>query len=196
MSTTARRGLSMRDRLRRVASLRGALIVAVLTAVWCSLWNDWSTANLLSGVALAIAIRLSGVGPPGRGGIRVVPLLRFVGLVAVDLVRSTANVAWEVLTPTDRTDEAIIEVRPMIDARSHFLMLVIAITVTPGTAVVDTDPDTGALYLHILHSEHADEVRRHVEQLAELACAALPLDDDDLRRAVDRLDRSAAGGSS
>jgi hypothetical protein len=54
-------------------------------------------------------------------------------------------------------------------------MLVVAITVTPGTAVIDSDGDTGRLYLHVLHAEKSDEIRRHVRQLADLACRALPV---------------------
>ena len=54
-------------------------------------------------------------------------------------------------------------------------MLVVAITVTPGTAVIDSDADTGRLYLHLLHAEKSDEIQRHVRQLADLACRALPV---------------------
>jgi multicomponent Na+:H+ antiporter subunit E len=107
--------------------------------------------------------------------LRIVPLLHFVWLVAVDLVVSTVHVAWEILTPTDYTDEAIIAVDAPAASRSHFLMLVVAITVTPGTAVIDSDVDTGRLYLHVLHAEKSDEIRRHVGKLADLACRALPV---------------------
>ena len=106
------------------------------------------------------------------------PLLHFVWLVVVDLVVSTVNVAWEILTPTDYTDEAIIAVDTNIEARSHFLMLVVAITVTPGTAVIDSDADTGRLYLHLLHAEKAPEIELHVRHLAELACRALPVNEE------------------
>ncbi len=99
-------------------------------------------------------------------------------LVAVDLVVSTVQVAWEILTPTDYTDEAIIAVDTTIESRSHFLMLVVAITVTPGTAVIDSDGDTGRLYLHVLHAEKAPEIEKHVRQLAELACRALPVKEE------------------
>ncbi len=96
-------------------------------------------------------------------------------LVAVDLVVSTVQVAWEILTPTDYTDEAIIAVDTSVESRSHLLMLVVAITVTPGTAVIDSDVDTGRLYLHVLHAEKSDEIERHVRHLADLACRALPV---------------------
>ena len=101
--------------------------------------------------------------------------VQFVWLVAIDLVVSTVNVAWEILTPTDHSDEAIIAVDTSIETRSHLLGLVVAITVTPGTAVVDSDIDTGRLYLHLLHADKADDITAHVQRLADLAGRALPV---------------------
>ena len=160
---------------RAVLTPRRLLTIALLVGAWCALWGEVSIANVLSGTLVAVgATVFSGV-DRSAGGLRIVPLLHFVWLVAVDLVVSTVNVAWEILTPTDYTDEAIITVDTPVASRSHFLMLVVAITVTPGTAVVDSDGDTGRLYLHVLHAEKSDEIRQHVRQLADLACRALPV---------------------
>ncbi|MEO1061378.1 MAG: Na+/H+ antiporter subunit E [Actinomycetota bacterium] len=155
-------------RPRRVA------LVIILTAAWCTLWGEVSWANVLAGLAVGIAIVASGMCPPGLGSLRLGPLVRFAALVTRDLVQSTIQVAREILTPTDHTDESIIRVDVPADTRRHLLLLVVAITVTPGTAVVDADPDTGALYLHVLHHDRHEQVRAHVQRLAELGCAALP----------------------
>lgn len=155
--------------------IRRPLIAVGLVAAWCALWGEVTFANVASGVVLAAAISMSHLGNDHPGGLRIVPLVRFAALVAVDLVVSTVQVAREVLTPTDYTAEAIIAVDVPMAARSHFLLLVVAVTLTPGTAVVDGDPDTGRLYLHLLHAERRDEVEAHVRRLAELACAALPV---------------------
>ena len=95
--------------------------------------------------------------------------------MAVDLVVSTLNVAYEVLTPTDRTLESVIAVEVPHEPRSHLLLLVVAVTVTPGTAVVDADFESGTLYLHLLDHRRRDEVEEHVRELARLACAGLPV---------------------
>ena len=154
--------------------LRHVVTAASLALTWCALWGEISAANLASGALVAAAVTASGVGTVGRGGVRLSPLARFGALVAVDLVVSTVNVAREVLTTSDRTEEAIIAVRVPTDTRSHLLLLVVAITVTPGTAIVDADPDTGTLYLHLLHHDRRHRVEAHVLELARLACAALP----------------------
>ncbi len=160
--------------MRRVA-IRQVITAGSLVFVWCALWGEVSVANLASGSLLAAAVTASGVGTAGRGGVRLRPLVRFAALVAVDLVISTVTVAREILTPSDRTDEAIIAVRVPTETRSHLLLLIVAITVTPGTAVVDADPDTGTLYLHLLHGDRRRGLEHHVQELAGLACAALPV---------------------
>lgn len=158
----------------RPFTLRRLVTVAALVFAWCALWGEASVANLLSGFVLAAILTGLGVGTPGRGRVRIRPLIRFGALVAADLVAATVGVAKEILTPTDRTDEAVIAVPVPPETRSHLFLLVVAITVTPGTAVVDADPDTGTLYLHLLHADRRDATVAHVRELADLACQALP----------------------
>lgn len=105
---------------------------------------------------------------------RIAPLFRLLGIVLGDLVRSTINVAREVLTPTDHTDEAIVRVDTGPAGARHLLLLTVAVTLTPGTAVVDVDPETGVLTLHVLHADTAPAVRRHIARLVELADRAFP----------------------
>jgi len=161
--------------IRLLIAPRRLVTLSLLVGAWCALWGAVSIANVLSGLLVAVTATLIAGVEPGAGRIRIVPLLHFVWLVAADLVVSTVSVAWEILTPTDYTDEAIIAVDTELGARSHLLMLVVAITVTPGTAVVDTDAETGRLYLHLLHAEKSDDIIAHVRRLADLACRALPV---------------------
>lgn len=159
---------------RRFPGQRRVLAIALLTGAWCALWADASIANLLSGAAIAVAITSLGIGTGVRGTIRPGPLAHFCWLVLLDLVASTVSVAREVLTPIDHTREGIIAVHLPLHSRRHLLMLTVAITVTPGTAVVDIDPDTNTFYLHLLHVARRDEVAAHAVELADLACRGLP----------------------
>lgn len=167
--------MSVTATVRELVMPRRLLTLVLLVAAWCALWGGVSIANALAGVVVAVVVTLAAGVEPGQGRIRPLSLLHFVWLVAVDLVVSTVSVAWEILTPTDYTDEAIIAVDTQAESRAHLLMLVVAITVTPGTAVVDADADTGRLYVHLLHADKADSTVDHVRRLADLACRALPV---------------------
>ncbi len=153
-----------------------ARIVAslMLVGVWCALWGDVSAANVLSGLALVALITVSQTGPGGRGELRLLPLVRFFALAFVDLVQSTGAVARQVVTAGRPADEAVVAVNVAPVSKAHLLMLTVAVTVTPGTAVVDTDADTGTLYLHILDYRRTEATARHVERLADSAREALP----------------------
>ena len=158
-----------------ITSIGRRLAAALLVvATWCALWGEFSTANIVGGSLLAAGLQALRISRPSRAAIRPGPMLRFVAIVLADLIASTFSVAKEVLTPTDRTNEGIVGVSVPTSARRHLLLLVVSITLTPGTAVVDADPDDGTLYLHLLHVERREAVIAHVQQLAELACRALP----------------------
>ena len=153
-------------------SINRIATVVLLVAAWCALWGDLSVANVVSGLAVAAVALAVGTSAPRR--FRLVPLLRFAASVLLDLVVSTAVLAWEIVTPHNRIDEAIVAVPLPESARDHVLLLSIAIGVTPGTAVADVDADRKTLYVHVLHGEHRERVAEHARALAELACAALP----------------------
>lgn len=160
---------------------RHFILIAGLTFAWCALWGNVSVANILSGIAVSCGLVYLGIrnrtGMDGvtSGRVRVRPLLSLAALVAWDLAKSTVQVAKEVLTPDDESiNEAIIAVDLPPEAEHHLLLLVVAITVTPGTAVVDTDLEKRKLYLHILHYDGRAEIEAHVKRLAELAFAAFP----------------------
>lgn len=150
------------------------IIVCALMLAWCGLWQDLSVQNLLVGFILGVAVTAGSIATPFTGGVRPGPLVRLGWLVFTDLVKSTVEVAREILTPTDYTDEAIVAVTLPPEAGGHRLFLTVAITLTPGTAVVDADPRTGTLYLHLLHNERREDTVAHVERMAALACEALP----------------------
>lgn len=160
--------------MTRHITFRRVCTILALTLAWCGLWQTISIANVLSGLTVSTLVVASGIGTPGVGSVRFVPLMQLLWKVLVDLVTSTIDVAVEILTPTDRTQEAVIAVELPEESRSHLLLLVVAITLTPGTAVVDADADTGTIYLHLLHVERMDATIEHVHDLARLASEALP----------------------
>lgn len=149
---------------------------AAIVLAWTSLWRDISWANLMSGLAIVALLLVTGLLKPTPMPLRIVPFANFIFLVVGDLLKSTWAVVYEVLTPTDYTEEGIIAVDVPPGSCDSFLMLTVAITITPGTAVVDVDREREILYLHLLHLDGRDEVEAHVLELAELALAMRGID--------------------
>ncbi len=152
----------------------GNLLAAVgLAAAWCALWGDPSLGNIVAGLALGLVL-IALFGPPSQPGVRIVPLAALTGAIVRDLVESTVAVAREVLTPTDYTDERYVTVALGEVGRRHLLLIASAVTLTPGTAVVDVDDATGAVVLHLLHGHREPDTVDHVRRLAALADQAFP----------------------
>jgi multicomponent Na+:H+ antiporter subunit E len=153
---------------------------AWLVALWLLLWGDLSVANLAAG-ALVATVVLVVTGSTTTGTVRAgwpdpVAAVRFLAVVIVQLVRANAALAWEIVTPRDRTRPGVVTVP--LHARSDVVRLVVAnvITLTPGTLLLDvreTDDGSTVLDVHVLHLSDPDRVRRELLGIERLAVRAL-----------------------
>ncbi len=123
-----------------------------LVLMWMML-TRFSLGHLLLGTAVAlVAGRAMGALGPERPSLRragaVLPLL---GIVAWDILRSNAAVAWLILTRgrggTRRSGFLHVPLR--LRHRSALAVLAIIVTATPGTAWLEYDEETGVLLLHV-----------------------------------------------
>ena len=133
-----------------------------LVLVWNLLWGTWSWANLIGGVALALAVTLLLSLPPVVGGTQLHPkaFVVFVGWFVVDLVSSAALVAWQTVRPRGIGRSAIIQVQMRTDSDLLFTILAESLTLVPGSMVIDVDRERRTLSLHILHVEDERDVER------------------------------------
>jgi multicomponent Na+:H+ antiporter subunit E len=172
---------------------RNLVAGAWLVVLWITFWRDLSAANLLSGVLVAAALLALFPFGPARSRLRVrpLPLVRFLALFAWSVAKANLTVAWEVLTPRNRIREGLVAVP--LGTRDPIVITVIshAITLAPGTMVIDididsdidsdggsdtdTDDDDAAtvLFVHVLHLRSPDSVRQEVRRLERLAVQAL-----------------------
>ena len=138
-----------------------------LVLVWNLLWGTWSWANLLSGAAVALAVTVLLPLPSVVGGTRVrpVPLLRFVGHFVVDLLVSAAQVAWLAVRPGRQQRSAIIQVQLRTDSDLLLTMVAEALSLVPGSLVLDLDREERTITVHLLHvrdRDHVEEERADV----------------------------------
>ena len=165
--------------------MRSVPLVLWLTVVWVGLWGSVTAANVLGGVAVALllatALPLTEV--PTAAVVRPLALLRFLAFFAVDLVRSSLQVAALVLAPRRALRQAVVAV-PVRGASDALLTLLAnAISLTPGTLTLEVDRPGSTLYVHVIDvGEGVDAVRAdllHIERLAILAVGSA-----DVRRAL------------
>ena len=156
-----------------------------LTVVWVELWGSVTAANVLGGVAVALllvtALPLTEV--PTAAVVRPLALLRFLAFFAVDLVRSSLQVAALVLAPRRALRQAVVAVPVRGASDSLLTLLANAISLTPGTLTLEVDRPGSTLYVHVIDvGEGVDAVRAdllHIERLAILSVGSA-----DVRRAL------------
>lgn len=157
--------------------LHYAGVLAWLALVWVLLWGTWSWANVLGGIAVAVAVRVLLPLPqvPTHGRVHLPTLLRLLGVVAVELVSSSLEVVWLSLRPGPPPRSAV--VRSTVQVRSDLVLslLVNTITLSPGSMVLEVDLETRVLHTHLLGvRSEADLLRfqRKVGQLEDLFVGA------------------------
>ena len=175
--------------------LRVPAFVIWLTALWIALWDELSVANVLSGLAVAVAVTavaridLETLRPTY---FRPVWAVWYVIVLLRNLVAANLRLAWEILTPGMSTHTGIVAV-PMRGGSEAVVNLVAnSITLTPGTMTVEVSTagdldDDGAeddviLYIHGMYTRDPEAVRRDVLHLEELALRAFGTP-SDYRRA-------------
>lgn len=149
-----------------------------LTAVWVLLWGTFSVQSLVGGVLVGVlviaAFPLPLIGQ--RLAIRPVRLLRLAGYLAYDLVVSSAKVSWETVRYGPRTTAGIVAVP--LHTRSALVAAAVAdaVSLAPGTFVLQIDRRRGMCYVYALgvrRPDDADRIRRDVLALQRRVITAV-----------------------
>ncbi|HUF83438.1 MAG TPA: Na+/H+ antiporter subunit E [Acidimicrobiia bacterium] len=155
--------------------IRRLAMLAWTVPVWMALTERLSIGAVLGGVLaslllLAVFPMLRRAGPPNA--LRPFATLRFGAYFSWKLFEASAIVAWEVVTPRSRINEGIVAVP--IRGVSDLVATVVAnaITLTPGTLTLEMRAEPPTLFVHVLHLDDLEEVRRDVRHLEALAIRA------------------------
>ena len=145
------------------------LLAAALFVMWLLLAQSVSPGQVLLGATVAIAVgRTTAVLRPQRSRPRSIrAILRLLGLVLADIVRSNFAVARIVLFAPEKRVSGF--VRFPLELRDPFGLTVLAIiiTATPGTMWVEYNRTRSELLVHVLDLVDKDEWVRLMKQRYE-----------------------------
>ncbi|SFR82959.1 multisubunit sodium/proton antiporter, MrpE subunit [Agromyces sp. CF514] len=143
-------------------------LLVALVALWCFLWDHIDLLTVVSGIVLAVLVTRTLYLPPvllsGRFNAWRGLLL---GLrMMFDVVVASLQVAWFSINPWWKPMNSIIAVQLLTRSDLVTTLTAEAISVVPGTVVVDIDRERGLLYLHALGTRtRADIERTHRDVL-------------------------------
>ncbi len=134
----------------------------LLAIVWILLQNELSAGMVVFGLILGIVIpRATAVWWPDRPqGFRVGKMLAYIVLVLWDILVANIEVAWIILTKSNRKLRPAWVVVPL-ELRHPEAISILAgtITLTPGTVSADLSNTGHSLLVHALDTSDPDAVR-------------------------------------
>ena len=173
--------------LSRTARRRNRITAVVfLVVVWVLLWGTLSWANVISGLVVAAVLLAVFPLPPVTFAGRIHPvgvarfLLRFLG----DLVVASIQIAWLALRSRHVPRSAIIAVRLRVNTDLNLTLAAEALSLVPGSLILEADRTTGTLFIHVINVDSLAEVekfRRGVLKLEERIVAAIGSPDEQRR---------------
>lgn len=159
--------------------LRLSGILVWLLLLWLLLWDDLSVANVVSGLAVGVAVltlaRLPRVNRADDENVAVVHPLRTIGFgcyVLYKLVEANLLLAWEIVTPTNSINTGVVAVPLRTESSTAMMVVANVITLTPGTMTIEVLGTPPVVYVHVLHLQDIDRVRRELLRLEELSVRA------------------------
>ncbi|MFD6612480.1 Na+/H+ antiporter subunit E [Micromonospora chalcea] len=164
MTSQPKAPLTPRDRWRN-----RAIAVTGLVTVWVLLWGTFSWANVISGLVVAAVLLVVFPLPPVTfaGRIRPVPLLRFLARFLRDLVVASVQIAW-LAVRSKHPHSAIIAVPLRVNTDLNLTLNAEALSLVPGSLILEADRNTGTLYVHVIGIRSLDEVERFRRDVLEL----------------------------
>lgn len=146
------------------------IAVTGLAVVWCLLWGAFSWANVIGGLVLAVVVVVVFPLPPVRFAGRVHPLglVRFVVRFLFDLVVSSVQVAVLAFRFGHTPRGAVIAVPLRVGSDLNLTLTGVALSLVPGSLIIEVDRAAGVLYVHVLGVRDHDEVERFRRSVLEL----------------------------
>lgn len=147
----------------------------LLAFVWCGLIASFSLLNLIFGYvmgfgALWISQPLYNVST--NYFVRSWRVAKLVVYFLWELLASSLQVAWTVLTPwRKRPDPAVVAMPLDVSSDLEILMVSSLISLTPGTLSLDVSDDRSMLYVHAMFGDNPEQIVRDLKSGMEFRVA-------------------------
>lgn len=138
-----------------------ARTILILLVIYLALTGNLQASNLVLGLLVAGAATVLLRPQPGRMELRRLPAaiwatVRYIAILAADVVRSGISVARIVLDPKLPIQPGIITIHSGCRSELANALSAHALSITPGELVIGIGAD-GAMYTHCLDATHSAE---------------------------------------
>jgi len=163
---------------RRIPFLQQLPLLVALVLVWMALWGSVTPLTIITGVVVAVLVTRAFFLPPVELSRRFNPwwALVFLGRFFGELFLASFQVAFLAFSPRGTPHSAVMRVQLRTRADLILTLTSIAISLVPGSLVIEVDRRRAMLYVHVLGAESdadVEEARRHTLSIERLIIAAI-----------------------
>jgi multicomponent Na+:H+ antiporter subunit E len=146
-----------------------ARLILILLVLYLALTGNLQFGNIVLGTMVAVAATLLVRPEPSATDLRRLPvaiwaLLRYMAILAGDVVKSGVGVARIVLDPKLPIRPGIIAIDSGCSSELGSALSAHAISITPGELVIGID-DQGVMYTHCLDATHSAEYTAQAQSM-------------------------------
>lgn len=132
-----------------------------LAFAWAGLTSSFTLPSLVVGFTLGYAalwLAQPLFSEPSGYFLRTWRVLKLAVLFLYELIVSSLQVVWDVLTPDHKSRPRIIEMPLEVEGEFAILLVTNLISLTPGTLSLDVSPDRKRLIVHAMFADDPDAV--------------------------------------
>jgi multicomponent Na+:H+ antiporter subunit E len=86
-------------------------------------------------------------------------IILFIGFYIWSVIKANLFLAWDVLTPKMLMNPGIIDLKLDLNSRSSVFLFSNLVSMTPGTLVIDLDPEKNEASIHVLYLTNEKKIR-------------------------------------
>ncbi|MEM1233075.1 MAG: Na+/H+ antiporter subunit E [Pseudomonadota bacterium] len=133
----------------------------MLAAAWAILFGGFTWLTMLSGFVVGyftLWLLQPLTGTQSSYFKKVWYWIKLIVMFHYELVMSSIQVLWDIITPTHRANPAFIEVPLDVKTDAGIFLVTNLITLTPGTLSIDVSPDRKTLTIHAMFADDPEAV--------------------------------------
>ncbi|HWS38381.1 MAG TPA: Na+/H+ antiporter subunit E [Actinoplanes sp.] len=146
------------------------LALIALTVTWMLLWGVFSWLTLAGGLLVSALVLMVFPLPPVTfaGRLRPAGLFRFAVRFLTDLVTASAQLAWTAFRSQRVPRSAVLAVRLAVRSDLNLTFCAEAVSLVPGSLIVDADRSAGILYIHVFDVHGPEDIEKFRQDVRDI----------------------------
>lgn len=142
-------------------------MIVFLVFIWLGFSSNFTIGNLLVGIFFSTLVNFLIFNKPMVIKVNLWHLFTLVLFTLWELILSSLEVAWDVLTPTDLSKPGFITLPLEISQRDQMSLLANIISLTPGTLSIDLNVSKQEIRIHVMFMQNEKKISSFIKEYLE-----------------------------